>query len=218
MQNISLFQEKIYNIYIKNLREGLPYKKRKNFDDLNENIKMFLEKLEIFFKKHPHLDIESFFKAPSVIYKDKKYPNLSFFTSRSAIKTYSIYNKVKENQNPENQIEEIKKSLIFIGSFCIKHKVQLDNYLHLMQGVIPIWLDHYRKKQINIYSLMELGNIIEVLDSCEPDLISFIDENLKNNISKYKIRYISSPKLVSVIKESTKRIKDFVKKQLQTQK
>jgi len=29
---------------------------------------------------------------------------------------------------------------------------------------------------------------------------------------------MSSPKLISILKESTKRIKDFVKKELQTQK
>jgi hypothetical protein len=216
MQKINQVQKNIYNIYIKYFRQGLPYKKRKNFDSIDEKTLIDLQKLEMFFKKHPYINIHCFFEAPSVVYKDKKYPNISFFNSRVAIKAYSIFNKIKENQNPENQFEDIKKSLIFIGSFCIKNNIDLSEYLNFNHGLIPAWLNHYREKHINIYSLMELGNIISILDECEPDLIYFIDQNLKNNIAKFKIRYMASPKTISFVKECTKRIKIFVKNSCKT--
>ena len=118
MQEINEFQKKIYNIFLKNSRHGKPFKYRESFDDISDYISLNLNKLSLFFSKHPHLNINDFFDAPLSLYSDQPYPKLDYFLSRSAIRSYSIYKNQKEDQNPEKQFDSIKDSFMFIMKYC----------------------------------------------------------------------------------------------------
>lgn len=211
---LSKTQEYIYNTFLKNLRFGQPFQYRKDFSDISVENKALLIKLENFFQKYNHIKIEEYFEAPRILHPDEKYPYLNFFTTRVAIRTYSVYKKQKEEENPENQFEDIKESLRFIGMFCLKNKISLKDYLNFKSGYMFSWLSHYREHRINPYSLMELGslnNVFSLLSEDEQDLYS---NTLLDKIETFKVRYHNSPKTKEYVKTITKKIEDFLKKEL----
>ena len=126
-----------------------------------------------------------------------------------------LYKKKQEDQNPEQQTESIKNSLIFIGSFCIQKNITLSEYLLHKTGCISSWLEHYRQRKINPYSLMEIGDIISNIDNHQDDELALFSENLKEKIYSYKIRYKQSKKTIDLVKTGTDKINLFIKKRLQ---
>jgi|688.fasta_scaffold474635_2 hypothetical protein len=215
MEQLEDFQKRIYNTYLKTSRKGLGIKFRKNFDNISEYHVLNLKKLSSFFKKYPHINVDEFFDAPTSVYENEPYPQLSFFNSRSAIRCYSLYKKKIEDQNPEQQSESIKNSLIFIGSFCIQNNIDISEYLNHKTGCITSWLEHYRQRKINPYSLMEIGDIISNIDKHQEDELCLFSENLKEKIHLYKIRYRKSKKTMDLVKSGTNKISFFIKKRLQ---
>lgn len=98
------FQEKIYNVYLAESRKAknLPYKGRKNFQNLNETIRLCLIKLEKLFKNNPDININDFFKAPYVIYPQGETFLLNFFVTQKAIKIYKMFKDSKKNIDQTN--------------------------------------------------------------------------------------------------------------------
>jgi hypothetical protein len=218
MEELSEFQKKIYNIYLKYSRLGMPIKFRKNFDNVSEPIQLNLKKLSSFFIKHNHLNLEDFFAAPITVYPDQPYPKLEYFLSRSAIRSYSLFKREQENQNPEKQFESIKESFLFIMKFCLNNSIQVENYLNHRTGVSASWLHHYRERKINPYSLMELGDLIKSIDEHPKDVVDLFTENLHDRIISFKIRYRQSSKTIEYVKKGTEKIKTFIKKELNNKK
>lgn len=218
MEELTENQKRIYNCYLKHSRQGKPFQYRKNFDDVSEYILLNLKKLDSFFSKYKHINIEDFFSSPNHIYPDNPYPKLDFFNKRTAIKLYSILGKLKEDQNPEKQVEEIKNSFSFIGSFCIKNKILLNQYLQHKTGLIPTWMNHYRERKINPYCLMELGDVIGSIDQNPKDIMDLFSLNFSDKIVTFKTRYKKSQKTINLVREATNKISTFVKKELQKQK
>jgi hypothetical protein len=205
-------QKQIYNCYLKHLRKGQPYQIRKNFDDLTGQSKLDLFKLQNFFNKFKQIDINFFFEAFSFVYPDDKYPPLSFFCSRKALKCYSLYKEHKENQSPDLMLDEIKKSIIYIGSFCMRNNLSMEKYLNHKTLCIPTWIKHYKEGSINIYSIIALGYSNE-LNSLQEDERELWVPNLIQNITSFKIRYNnckSKPKIQKWLDTT----KNFVKNNL----
>jgi hypothetical protein len=135
------------------------------------------------------------------------------FTGRSALKNYALYQKQKEDRNPENQFEEIKNGFKFIGLFCIGNNISLSQYLNHKTGYMLSWLNHYREHRINPYCLFELGNVLSVLEQIPKDELTLFSQNLYDNILAYRNRYNNSPKTKEYCKELVKRITLFVNKE-----
>lgn len=211
---ITDFEKRIYNCYLKNCRYNLPYQPRKNFDDLDKNTLAYLNKLSLFLKRYNHINLDDYFTAFRELHPDEKYPPLSFFVSRLALKHYSLYKKKQEDQNPEKQFDKIKEGFKFIGMFCLENKIPLEKYLYHKTGYMVSWLNHYREHRINPYCLMELGNVMGVLDSLQKDEVSLFAENLDSNLIAFKTRYNQSTKTKEYVKNLTETIKKFVKKEL----
>ena len=106
--NITNFEKKIYNCYLKNYRKGQPYKFRKDFSDLEPNNAAYLQKISYFLNKYNHIDCEEYFDAFNALHPEEKYPPLNYFYSRGALKTYALYKKQQEDRNPEKQFDKIK--------------------------------------------------------------------------------------------------------------
>lgn len=217
MIDITDFEKRIYNCYLKNSRNGLPFKPRKDFDSIGENTLVFLKKISFFLVKYNHINVEEYFNCFLSIHPDEKYPQIDFFCTRLALKTYSLYKKQQEGRNPENQFEEIKNSFRFIGNFCIESKIPLKKYIYHKTGYMITWMNHYREHRINPYALMELGNVLEVLDNTQTDEISLFANNFNSNFVAFKTRYMNSPKTIELVKQATQKIDSFVKKELTKQ-
>ena len=128
--NITNFEKKIYNCYLKNLRKGQPYKFRKDFSDLEPNNAAYLQKISYFLNKYNHIDCEEYFDAFNALHPEEKYPPLNYFYSRGALKTYALYKKQQEDRNHEKQFDKIKDGLRFIGMYCINNNIPLNKYLN----------------------------------------------------------------------------------------
>lgn len=210
--NITEKQKQIYNCYLKHSRKGQPYNLRKNFDNLSDQLKIDLYKLQNFFNKFKQIKMDLFFESFAFVYPDDVYPSLSFFCTRKAIKCYSLYKEHQENQSPDVMLEEIKKSIIFIGSFCMRNNIPMQKYLNHKTLCIPTWIKHYKEGNINIYSVISLGYSNE-LNSLQEDERELWVPNLLGNMTSYKIRYnnCKSKSKITMWLETTE---NFIKKNL----
>jgi hypothetical protein len=214
MINLTDLDKRIYNCYLKNYRKGEPFRLRKDFSDINPNIATSLVKISGFLRKFPHIKCEEFFDAPSFLYPNDKYPSLNSFTTRSALKNYALYQKQKEDRNPEAQLDDIKESLRFIGMFCIEKKIPVEKYITNKTGFIYSWLNHYREHKINPYCLFELGDVFPILNTVPKDELYLFANNLYETLVSYYDRYNKSPKAKEFLKEGLNKIKIFVEKEL----
>jgi hypothetical protein len=205
-------QKQIYNCYLKFSRRGEPYNPRKNFDNINSSTRIDLYKLENFFNKFKHINLNFFFESFSFVYPNENYPPLSFFTSRKAIKCFSLYKDHKENSSPDSQLDEIKNSIIYLGSFCLRERINMDAYIKHKTLCMPTWVKHYKEGKINIYSLISIGVSAEFFMLQEDERNIWIP-NLIKNIESYKIRFNNCNSKEKIILWVTK-TKDFVKKNL----
>lgn len=210
MNQLTNFEKQIYNCYLKNMRKGEPYTPRKDFSDIKSDTTVSLKKISYFLNKYPHIKMEEYFEAPNFLYKDEKYPTLTSFTSRAALKNYALYQKQKEDRNPENQFDEIKDGYRFIALFCIKMEIHMNDYITHRNGYMYSWLNHYREHRINPYCLFALGDVISTLDKIPRDELSLFAQNLYENIVSYYNRYNSSSKTKKYCNEIIKRLENFI--------
>jgi hypothetical protein len=215
MLNLSDQEKYIYNSYLKYSRKGQPYTQRKDFSDMDPNTLAFIKKISLFLSRYPHIKTDDFFKAPFDLHPEDDYPKLQYFTTLSATKSYSIFKKKQENDDPEKQIEHIKEAFRFIGMFCLENKIPLEKYSTHKTGYMLSWLNHYREHRVNPYSLMEINGIFDSLSSLQKDEIELFAKNLNENFVAYKSRYNSSIKTKTLVKEATNKIRNFIKNNLQ---
>lgn len=218
MSKVTNLQKTIYNCYLKNSRFGEPYKLRSDFSDIDPNLYLSLVKLSSFFVTYPHINIEEYFEAPRILHPEEKYPQLASFIRRSALKNYSLYQKRKEDRNPENQFDEIKDSFRFIGLFCISNKINLSNYIFFKQGYSYSWLDHYRQHRINPYVLFALGDIMGVISKIPKDELDLFASSLNENLIAFQNRYDKSFKTKQYCSELYKKVDNFVNSELTNSK
>jgi hypothetical protein len=216
MLNVTEKEKEIYNCYLKYSRKGEPYTPRKDFSNLDDNIIVSLKKIAIFLSRYPHIGLHDYFKAPYALHPENKYPDLNFFVSLGATKMYSLFKKTQEDEDPEKQFDKIKESFKFIGMFCLENNIPVEKYAYHKTGYMHSWLNHYREHRINPYSLMEMDGIFHSLTSLPQDEVELFAKNLNEKIVAYKTRYSSSKETKILVTEATKKIKDFVKKNLQS--
>jgi hypothetical protein len=203
----------IYKCYLAVTRskQNKPFKLRKNFDGIEKTQEYpYLNRLSNFFERYPHIKIQDFFEAPYAIYNDTGFLSLQYYLTRPAIKAYSLLQQKKEDVSPDNQIESIRESLHFIGSFCLKNKLSLSDYMNHKTGCIYTWALHYKEHHINIYSLFELGDVQEHLLNIDKDEKELFTNNLQDNLSKFKIRYHASRTAKFFVQEGTKKLNKFL--------
>ena len=207
-------EKQIYNTYLATTRsqQNKPFKLRKDFEDLKSQ--PLVSRLTNFFNRYPHIAPQEFFKAPYEIHPDTEHLDISYFLTRAAIKAYSLYQKKLKDSSPESQIEDIRKSLQYIGSFCLKHKLHIEDYLYHKSGCIYSWMMHYREHYINIYSIFEMGDISSILNKVSNEEKKILVDDLQQIIGTYKVRYFNSAKTKKFVKEGTDKIKNFLKQSL----
>lgn len=212
---MTFLEKQIYNCHLKHSRKGQPWKPRNNFDDLPQSTINHLQHLCSFFKKFSFINLDDFFFAPLGLHPDEPYPYLDYFCSRKAIKAYNLYKTKLRNENPDNQLEDIKKGLEFITSYCIENKINFTDYVSQKNGLMPVWAEHYRQYQINPYCLMEIGDL--QLDNFTQDELELWMPNLKDTFMAFKTRYANSSQARNLVKKATERLKLFITSVLKSQ-
>lgn len=202
---------------MKHYRKGLPVQYRKDFSQIDPTTLVALKRLSAFFNKFPHILPDDFFGAPNHLHPDEKCPHIGFFITRPAIKTYSISMKKKEDESPEKQFDKIKESFQYIAMFCLKNRIALQDYLNHKTKQMPTWMQHYREHNINPYVLFEFGDVNKFKTLNEDELTLWVGD-LFEKIDSYKVRYHNSEKTKSLVKEAFKKVEQFLKKELQSEK
>lgn len=210
--SISTFEQQIYNCHLKHFRNGGGWKPRKDFSDISDSVKLNLSKLNHFFAKFKHISPDDFFAAPRILHPEEPTPSLKFFTTRAAIKTYTLSQKQKINQSPEKQLDNIKKGLEFIIKFCLEKQISLEEYILFKEDHNFVWLEHYRTYQINPYCLMEILDFTQ-LSNMTQDAIW--EPNLVDHFFAFRNRYHLSSQVKTLIKEATSKIRLLLKNNIQ---
>jgi hypothetical protein len=211
-------EKNIYNCFLKHFRNGEPFKPRKNFDDISISVLTDIKKVTRLLEKFDYINWDEFFGSTRKLNPDEKCPNLNFFTTRSAIKYYNLFKKQQENRNPESQIEDIKKSLHHIGMFCLKNKINLNDYINHKTNLMYSWVKDYQEYKINLYCILDLGDITGQLSKLSEDEKELYANEIFKTVSNAKMRYHNNQTIKTLIKESHKKIETFLKKHLQENK
>ena len=210
---ITEFEKYIYNSYLKVTRSSsdLPYKIRKNFEKVDDKLYLAIKKLSLFFKKYPHIKAEEFFKAPYSIYPDEKYFPIEYFYSLKAIKAYTVFNSKQINLDPdsEEQLTNIKKSLIYIFNFCKQKNIQINNYIFHKTNNEYSFLLHLKEHNVNVYALLGFTNFEKVLKSCNAEITKFIiGDNVYDNVQNFRTKLYNSKKASKLVDLGLKKLNE----------
>jgi hypothetical protein len=212
-------EKRFYNLYLKISRSARnkPFKYRKDFSNFESSDKgkvnlVHLKRIATLFRKFSHIDPEKYFKAPFDLYPDTEYFDLSFFSSRKAIKAYTIMmNKAREETpDTDDQIVFIKDSLRYIALFCIKENITLEDYITYKKGATYSWMKHVKQHNISMYSLLEFPETHSIISKTPRDELDLFLPSIADKIGAFKARYRSSQRAQKVVKEGLVRIKKFI--------
>lgn len=117
-------------------------------------------------------------------------------------------------EDPDSQIEEIKKSLQFITSFCIQSNLQLYQYPRHKTADLYTWMVHYKQNKINPYTMMEFQNVYSSLHDLTTELQQFYVSNFVEQYKNLYIKYSNSKVVKPFLKEKLPILSKFIEKQL----
>lgn len=210
---ISDFEKRIYNdhLVVSRKSNGKAFKLKKNFDNLDDGVKMNLEKLAKLFNLYPNLIPYDFFMAPHLIYEGCDYYPLEFYTKQRAINCYTQYVQRLQIQDPDSldSLNRLSDSLKFVVRYCIENNLQLSDYEINLEGTMPCFVNHLKTHKINYYTLHALTFKKPQIDS---RLLEFIFPEFYNVFQKTKNKFMASAKM----KEFSKRAITKLQTKLQT--
>jgi len=208
---LSDFEERLYNEYLKTSRQAknLPYKLRKNFNDIPSDVLVYLKRISNILRKFPSIHINDFFKAPYAIYGAEEYFDLKYFTSQKAIKAYTLYIQKEADLDPdsEDMLLKVLESLKFLKEFLTQNNIPLNQYLAHKTNEMKSFMLHWKERKMHPYVLIELPNALNYIRHEDQELLKFMfGENVYENIQLYTNRYFSSKKLKVLVKQGLKKI------------
>ena len=208
---ISDFEKVIYNkhlsIFKKN--QNKPFSYRKNFDNLDESTVFYLKKLSMFFSKFKNINVDSFFSAPYLVYKDEKFFDLKFYISPKALKTYTLYKKSLDQQDPDsdNILQKTFESIKHIKKVCNENNLKSKDFINFVApgNTIPEYIICLQNQNVNMYSLLGFDNFkTSFLKNYET--YKYILGDLADKYNVYYNNFIKSKKLKVLVREGIKKI------------
>lgn len=206
-------EKNVYNTYLRisRTKKGEPYKVRKNFDKFEDTDKhLYTRRLVRLFSKHRNIKWNDFFTAPYELYPDDTKFDLKFYTTPKAIKAYSLHMAKKESDSPDNRIDEIKSSYLYIFQFCRDNNLQLEEYLHHMTSDLNSFVLHIRNHDICIHALFGLADFEATIAKIPVDRLEFTVGKYASNIPLLRTRFYGSQKAKSVTSKCADKIKNLL--------
>lgn len=189
-------QEEIYNQYLKALAKvnNRPYKLRKDFSKVDDETKIVLYRLELFFDQFSHIQPYNFFLA-LLEYKGLTFATLSDYLKHSAIVAYSRHNikKYDEYVDSDASLDNFMQGARNIVEFCLGNGLPTNQYrTSINNNGVPWILIHLNEQKISYYHLHALDISRTDINSDYTDIL-FHDFNEMFISTKQK--YINSNKL-----------------------
>ena len=195
MTELSVFEENIYNTYLKTIRNNKGYTPRKDFKNLEDEKYVLLKRISKTLK-NKKIDPTIFFNAPYKLHFEKFVP-LNFYSTFGAISTYKKYIQEIELTIPDHQfnITKLRNSFKFIYDKCVDNNIKLCNeYLQLQNGIYPDFVLDLKKDNISYYCLLAL-NLSEKQINLEKNIVEFVCAGFYNTLSSLRSRYTFSKKI-----------------------
>ena len=191
-------QKQIYNTFliVSRAQQNKPVRPRKdfnNFEDTDHYVPV--RKLDMFFTKYKHIDVDEFFKAPYELFPDTAYYDLLFYTTRRALKTYTLYQTKKLNALPDtdNQLFFIQSSINFIYKFCTTNNIpSIDDYFNHKTNDTHTFMVHLKERRISVYIIFARKEYEAIFNLYDKSILSFMLGNIIDNIDLYRTRYYNS--------------------------
>lgn len=222
MQNTLTELEKLlYNkhLIVSRTLKNKPFKIKKNFDDVVGTDKhKYLVRLSTLFKKHPEINPEVFFQAPYKLYPDVEYFGLDYFSTMRAVKAYTTYKKTLFLQDPDEQIDDVKRSLEFIAKFCVHSRIYFHQYPFHRTSDIFSWMTHYKENKINIYSVMEFTDVFSSIQNLSEDVRNLFVHEFVEQFKNLYVLYSKSTTLKPYMKKAIPALNNFINQQLTANK
>ena len=206
-------EKNVYNTYLRisRTRKGVPYKTRKNFESFIDTDKhTYVRRLVRLFAKHTNIKWNDFFNAPYELYPDDVEFDLKFYTSPKAIKIYSMYMAKQDSSSPDNRIEDIKKTYMYIFKFCKQNDMCLDEYLRHMTNDLNTFILHIRNHDVYIAALFGLDNFENIISTVDNDRLEFTIGKSASDVPLHRTRFYSSEKAKLIAKQCADQIKKLL--------
>jgi len=185
-----------------------------NFENFDVGDAILLKRISSMLQKYPHIKPEDYFRAPFVINPNDEYFDLSFFAGMGGVNAYTMYMKYIQELDPDNplQLDLIKDSLRFIGSFCVKHKIALKDYPNYKTGITYDWMKHLKQHQISVYALMDFAGINDIIMQAQEDEKELFLGDVGKKFLAYKTKYLNSTLARELVEKGMCRVQNVIDK------
>lgn len=217
---ITELEKHIYNkhLIVSRIMRNKPFKTKKDFSDIvNTDKHKHLKRIAILLKKHPTIDVDTFFQAPYELYPDVQYFGLDYFATLRAIKSYTLYKKINFLKDPDKQIEDVKKSLRFIAHYCLDQNIYFHQYPYQKTGDIFSWMIHFKENKINPFAMMEFKDVFSSVQTLTEEVQKFYVSNFIEYFKGLYTSYNKSLQLKPFLKKAMSPLNNFVNSQLTNQ-
>ena len=192
---LSLYEQNIYNTFLKTVRLNKGFTPRKNFNNL-DNEKYVLVKKVSKTLKSKKIDTELFFLAPYKLYSEKFVP-LKFYSTFGAISTYRKYVEEIELTDADHpfNITKLRDSMKYIYQQCADNNIKsCKQYLELQKGIYPNYVVDLKEGNVSFYSLIAL-DLCENKIQLEKNIVEFAYKRFYNMLSSLRTRFTFSKKI-----------------------
>lgn len=211
---ITNVEKNLYNTYLRVSRtsKNKPFSYRKDFTDMDESTLLHLTRISNLLFKYPHISPEDYFLAPYKVYPNAEHFTIAYYAGMGAVEAFTIYMKQIQEMPPDSdeQLNFIKKSLRFIGTFCIKEKISIKDYPKYKTGITYDWMKHIKKHEISVYAIMEFSEISDIIQSAEEDEKELFLGDVGKYFFGYKSKYIQSKLAKQLMREGLAKISKIV--------
>ena len=189
-----------------------PFSYRKDFSDMDDATLLHLHQISNLLFKYPHINPEDYFTAPFKVYPNAEHFALDYYAGMGGVGAYSMYMKQLQEMPPdsEEQLNFIKDSLKYIGSFCIKNNITLEQYPEFKTGITYSWMKQIKKHEISVYVLMEFAEICNIIKEVAEDERELFLGEIGKYYWGYKSKYIQSKFAKQLVQEGMSKINKIV--------
>jgi len=192
---LSIYEQNIYNAYLKTTRRNKGFTPRRNFNELDSEKYVLIKKVSKTIRSKK-IDVDLFFKAPYELYSEKYVP-LKFYSTFNAVSTYRKYVEELELTNADHpfNVTRLRESMKYIYQQCADNNIKsCKEYLDLQKGIYPNYIIDLKQGNISLYSLIAL-DLCENKIQLEKNIVEFAYKSFYNILSSLRTRFTFSTKI-----------------------
>lgn len=208
---LSLYEQNIYNTFLKTTRQQKGFTPRKNFKNIDDEQYVLIKKVSKTLK-NKKINPDLFFNAPYQLHAEKYVP-LKFYSTFNAISTYRKYIEEIELTDPDNpfNITQLRNSMKYIYQQCSDNNIKsCKDYLLLQKGIYPNYILDLKEGNVSFYSLIAL-DLCENKINLEKKIVEFACKRFYNTLSSLRTRFTFSKKIKPLSIKLIKTIDKIIK-------